>query len=287
MGTIRIGVSGWNYDAWRGDFYPEDLRRRDELAYAARAFDSIEINGTFYSLRSPHDFRRWRDAAPRGFRYAVKGSRFITHNKKLRGVEAPLANFFASGLLELEDALGPILWQLPDSVRFSADRLETFLDALPKDTETLARHARRHDDRVEQASTDTDRNRRVRHVLEPRHDSFFTPECVRLLRRHGVALAFSDAEDWPYTEELTAGFVYLRLHGPGRTYASSYGEDALREWADRIRSWKAGDEPDDARRITDRVPPRRKERDVYVYFDNDQHAYAPANARRLREILGV
>ncbi len=285
MGIIRIGVSGWNYDAWRGDFYPDDLPRRDELAYAARAFDSIEINGTFYSLRTPDDFRRWREEAPRGFRYAIKGSRFITHNKKLRDVDVAVANFFASGLLELGDALGPILWQLPGSLRFSADRLGSFLDALPGDTEALARHARRHDHRVEPASTTTDRNRRVRHVLEARHDSFFGPECVRLLRRHGVALAFSDAADWPYTEELTAGFVYLRLHGPGRTYASSYGERALQEWADRIRTWKAAGQPHDARRITDRPPPRRKERDVYVYFDNDQHGYAPLNAQRLQEIL--
>lgn len=286
MSRIRIGLSGWSYDEWRGDFYPGDLPRRRELAFAARAFDTLEINGSFYSLRKPSDYRSWRGAAPPGFRYAVKGSRFITHNKKLHDVRTALANFFASGVLELREMLGPFLWQLPASLAFDEERMERFLDLLPHDTESLARLARGHDRRVSGRSWLTpDRNRRIRHVLEPRHESFFTPALIRLLRRHGVALAFSDARDWPYVEEITAGFVYLRLHGPGEPYASPYDGRALDRWAARIRSWHRADEPTDARRITTLGSPKRKGRDVYVYFDNDMHGHAPRNASALRERL--
>lgn len=288
MARIRIGLAGWSYDDWRGDFYPPDLPRSRELRYAARAFDSLEINGSFYSLRKPAHYRSWRAAAPRGFRYAVKGSRFITHNKKLHDADTALANFFASGVLELREMLGPFLWQLPHNLTFDEPRLEAFLQRLPHDTEALAAMARGHDRRVSGRSrvTNPDRNHRVRHVLEPRHESFFCAACVRLLRRHGVALAFSDCRDWPFTEEITAGFVYLRLHGPAQPYASPYGDQALDRWAERIQLWHRAEQPGDADRITERVPPHRKARDVYVYFDNDQHGHAPRNARALRRRLG-
>ena len=286
MGTIRIGISGWNYDAWRGDFYPEGLRKADQLSHAARTFDTIEVNGTFYGLVSPATVRSWRADAPSGFVYAVKGSRFITHSKKLRDPHGPLANFFAQGVLELGDMLGPVLWQLPGNLRFDADRLEAFLALLPQDTEAAAALAREHDDRVDDVAYGPDSRHRLRHVLEVRHPSFLSDEAVRIVRRHGVALVFSHAGDWPYTEEVTAGFVYVRLHGDAPTYASPYGEDRLRAWAARIRRWADADEPDDAVRITDRTPPRRKGRDVYVYFDNDQGGHAPREALRLRELLG-
>lgn len=286
MARVRIGLSGWSYDEWRGDFYPEELPQRQELAYAARAFDTLEINGSFYSLRKPSDYRKWRDAAPADFCYSIKGSRFITHNKKLHDVRTALANFFASGVLELREMLGPFLWQLPAGLTFDGDRLEEFLRLLPHDTLSLAALARRHDRRVSGRSRLTpDRNRRVRHVLEPRHESFFTSAVVRLLRRHGVALAFSDARDWPYTEEITAGFVYVRLHGPGEPYGSPYDDRALDRWAERIRSWHRAGQPADARRITERAPPPRKGRDVYVYFDNDRYGHAPRDASALRRRL--
>lgn len=287
MARIRIGLSGWSYDEWRGDFYPGDLPRGRELAYAAAMFDTLEINGSFYSLRKPSDYRAWRDAAPRGFVYAIKGSRFITHNKKLNDVETPLANFFASGVLELREMMGPFLWQLPASLAFDEERVARFLELLPHDTDTLAALARRHDGRVSGRSRLTpDRNRRVRHVLEPRHESFFTSDAVRLLRRYGTALAFSDARNWPYTEEITAGFVYVRLHGPDEPYASPYDGHALDRWATRIRLWQQARQPDDAHRITGRAPPHREARDVYVYFDNDQHGHAPRNASSLRRRVG-
>ncbi|MBW3667532.1 MAG: DUF72 domain-containing protein [Actinobacteria bacterium] len=285
MGAIRIGTSGWSYKEWRGSFYPDDLRQRDELSYAADQFDTLEINGTFYRLTTPKACREWYQAAPRGFRYSVKGSRYITHNKKLSDARQALANFFASGILELREKLGPILWQLSGSLRFDPDRIEGFLELLPKDTDAAARLARDHDDRVEVASHGGEENHRLRHALEVRHDSYLVPETAGILRRHGVALAFSHSSEWPYLEEITAGYVYLRLHGPRKLYASEYGEESLRNWADRIERWRSGEQPDDARRISDAKPPPRKERDVYVYFDNDAHGHAPREAAELRDML--
>lgn len=284
QGSIRIGISGWSYGSWRGDFYPDGLPRTRELGYAVAHFDSIEVNRTFYSLVRPTAFRSWRDVAPTGFRWAVKGSRFITHTKRLGDVVVPLANFLASGVAVLGPTLGPILWQLPATLRFDANRIERFLDLLPRDGSAMARLARRHDERVPTPDlSGIDGARRVRHALEPRHPSFFVPEMVRIARRHGLALAFSDASRWPYTEELTAGFVYLRLHGPDDLYSSRYSPAALSRWADRVVAWASGEEPDDPVRITSRVPPARRTRDVYVYFDNDAHGYAPHQAVALKE----
>jgi uncharacterized protein YecE (DUF72 family) len=285
-GSIRIGVSGWSYDSWRdGAFYPEALPRRRELAWLSRQLPSLEVNGSFYGLIAPHTWEGYREAAPGGFVFAVKGSRFITHNKKLRHVATPLANFFASGLLRLEDKLGPILWQLP-AAPWEVGRVADFLALLPHDHRSASRLARRHDARLRgRASVAVHRNRRLRHVLEVRHEAMLIAPLVRACRDCGVALAFSHSGDWPLVEELTAGFAYLRLHGAPRTYASRYGEAALDAWAERIRRWSRGGEPADAARITDRVPPRRRRRDVYAYFDNDQGAHAPHDAQRLMRRL--
>jgi uncharacterized protein YecE (DUF72 family) len=285
MGTIRIGISGWDYDAWRGDFYPPRLRKADQLAHAASVFDTIEVNGTFYGLVTPSTVRHWREQAPSRFVFAVKGSRYITHTKKLKDPAGPLANFLAQGVLELDEMLGPILWQLPGNWRFDAVRVEAFLTLLPHDTEAAGELARQHDDRVAEPAYGPGTRHRLRHVLEVRDPSFLCDGLVRLARRHGVALAFSHAGDWPYVEELTAGWVYVRLHGTSPTYASPYGEEWLRAWARRVRRWADGDEPDDAVRITDRRPPPRKGRDVYVYFDNDQGGHAPREAAMLRRLL--
>ncbi len=287
MGKIRVGISGWSYVSWRGDFYPEDLARRDELGYASRRLGSVEINGSFYGLQTPSTYRRWYEATPRGFVLAVKGSRFITHNKSLKNIETPLANFFASGVLCLAEKLGPILWQTSQRARFDADRVRAFLEFLPRDTEAAARLARRHDDRVEETWTRSDGKHRLRHVFEARHESWLVPEFVRIARDTGTAIVFSDSASWPCTEEVTAGFVYLRLHGAQETYASGYDDQALARWAERIRAWARGGEPEDANRITDRRPPRRKSRDVYVYFDNDARGRAPWDALSLAERLDV
>ena len=285
MGRVRVGLSGWNYDDWRGDFYPRDLPKRRWLEHAIREVDTLEVNGTFYGLVSPDTVRSWRAAAPRGFTFAVKGSRYVTHQKKLRDADRTVANFFAQGVLELDDALGPVLWQLPANLHFDEDRVEQFLSVLPHHTDDAVALARRHDDRVREVAYGPGTAHRIRHVLEVRHESYWCDAMARLARRHGVALVFSHAGDWPYTEEVTAGFVYLRLHGTDPTYASAYDDDALGWWADRIRAWRDGGQPSDAHRFTDRTPPRRRGRDVYVYFDNDQGGHAPRDAARLRALL--
>jgi len=286
-GRVRIGVSGWRYEPWRSHFYPAGLPHRDELCYASQQLDAVEINGTFYSLQRPESFGAWYAQTPPAFRFAVKGSRFVTHMKRLKDVAVPLANFFASGVLRLEEKLGPFLWQLPASVRFDPERLEVFLSSLPRDFAAAARLGRRHDHRLKARAWLRFRtNRRLHHVLEVRHESFLCDELVRLLRRHRVALAFSHTDSrWPYVEEVTADLVYLRLHGPGRLYASDYDASAREGWAERIEAWRGGGQPDDADTITEQPPPRRRGRDVWVFFDNTDKRHAPHNAVALIERL--
>jgi uncharacterized protein YecE (DUF72 family) len=283
-GRIRIGISGWNYDGWRGTFYPRGLRHEDELSYAGRRVDTIEINGTHYSLQRPESFAKWHDETPDGFVFAVKGSRFITHLKQLHDIETPLANFFASGVLRLEQKLGPFLWQFSPRFKFDPERLDHFFALLPRDTEKAAALAKRHDRRLKgRAWTRTERKRCLRHAIEIRHRSFLDAAFVALLRRHRIALVFADSVEWPYAEDLTADFVYLRLHGSEELYASGYSEEALDHWASRIKLWARGLQPNDARLIApDTPPPRRNARDVYVYFDNDAKVRAPADARSLK-----
>lgn len=286
MSRIRIGVSGWSYDSWSGDFYPDDLPKRKRLEYVGRRFPAVEVNGSFYSLLSPKTYRSYARDTPRDFRFAVKGSRFITHNKKLGDVRGPLANFVASGLLELGDKLDVVLWQLPASHSVRPERLRAFLDLLPRDTRAAAELSREHDERAKDPVTSAEGNHRIRHALEIRNARDLNPEVAGILRDTGTALVFSHTGgEWPYIEEVTAGFVYLRLHGAPETYASAYGEEKLERWAERIRAWAEGDEPDDPERITDRRPPRRKSRDAYVFFDNDSRGHAPHDAHRLMEML--
>jgi len=289
VATLRIGISGWRYAPWRGVFYPQDLPQRAELEYAARQVGSVELNGSFYSLQRPSSYAGWREATPRGFQFAVKGPRFITHIKRLRDFEVPLANFLASGVFELGAKLGPVLWQCPPSQRFDEGLFEHFLQALPRDSEQAAALARGHDHRVDgRASVTSDRKRRWRHALEIRHESFICEAFIALLRRHKVALVVADtAGRWPYLEDVTADFMYLRLHGDEKLYTSGYSDAALERWAARIRAWSQGGEPTDAVRASDRPPPRRIGRDVYCYFDNDAKVHAPFDAQALMRKLGV
>jgi len=264
MADVRIGISGWRYAGWRGIFYPEGLAQRRELEYASRQFRSVEINGSFYSLQRPEFYRQWYRDTPEGFVFAVKGGRFITHMKKLAGVEKPLANFFASGVLALNEKLGPILWQLPPVLPFDEERLANFFDLLPRDTIQAAALARRHDHRVSRRSwLRADARRPLRHALEVRHESFRSPRFRRLLREHDIGLVVADtAGRWPFLEDVTADFVYVRLHGDEELYVSGYTPGALDAWAGRIKRWK-------------------RRRDVYVYFDNDAKVHAPFDALAL------
>ncbi len=274
---------------WRGLFYPRGLAQRRELQYAANIFNSIEINSSFYSLKKPADYEHWRDQAPSDFVYAVKGGRFITQMKKLRDVEIPLANFFASGVLKLGEKLGPILWQFPKQLGFLPERFERFLELLPCDIRQAAKLARHHDENVRGRTWIPARvrhNRAIRHAFETRHPSYVCDEFVAMLHRHNVAWVFADtAKQYPYAEDITADFVYVRLHGSTQLYASRYTDDELAWWARRIRIWLAGGEAADAIRCSHVEPASRTSRDVYVYFDNDANAHAPFDAMRLREML--
>ncbi|AEO43106.1 MULTISPECIES: DUF72 domain-containing protein [Xanthomonas] len=285
--AIRIGISGWRYARWRGTFYPAGLAQRRELEYAAGCFPSVEINGSFYSLQRPDSFQRWHDETPEDFVFSVKGPRFITHMKRLRDCEQALANFFASGILRLGAKLGPVLWQLPPTLRFDAELLDAFLGSLPRDSEAALARARKRDTALMQgrSALAIDRNRPIRHALEVRHDSFCDPACMRLLRRHNVAVVVADtAGKFPYLEDVSADFVYVRLHGDAQLYASGYSDTALDRWAARIAAWASGAEPDDAARVGARAR-KRAMRDVYCYFDNDMKVHAPFDARGLMQRL--
>jgi uncharacterized protein YecE (DUF72 family) len=278
-GMMRIGISGWLYPAWRGTFYPKGLPQRRELGYASRAFNSIEINGTFYSLKSPDSFQAWRDETPDDFVFALKGARFITHMKQLLDCETALANFFAQGVLALGHKLGPILWQLPARMPFHEERIERFLALLPRDTAGAARLARHRDRRIMAGRTllEPAGAAPLRYALEARHESFRDRRFLALLRRAGVALVVSDAPDWPRFEEITADFLYLRLHGAHELYSSGYDSAAIDLWAERIRRWARGGPARKNRRL----------RDVYAYFDNDAKVRAPPDALALAARLGV
>ena len=284
----RIGISGWNYPPWRKVFYPEGLRQADELAFASRAFSSIEINGSFYSLMRPESYRAWHEATPDEFVFAVKGGRFITHMKRLRDVKTALANFFASGLLCLGEKLGPILWQLPPNFRFDADVLRAFFELLPKTTTAVERLARAHDHRLDGRSVveAVTGPRPVRHALEVRHASFADEKYVALLREYGVASCVADSAGlYPVIEDLTADFAYARLHGAKRLYVSGYSAKDLQPWADRIRAWLRGRDAEPAALLGGKRRGSSQPRDVFVYFDNDVKVRAPFDAENLERLL--
>ncbi len=267
--VARVGISGWTYPPWRGVFYPPKLAHRRELAYVAEHLDTVEVNGSFYSLQRPSSYRSWYEQTPDGFVFSIKGPRFVTHMKKLRDVATPLANFFANGLLALRDKLGPILWQLPPSLGYDPERMAAFFAQLPQSTGEAAWLARRHDERVtDRCLTDVDADRPLRHAVEVRHKSFEVPAFLDQLREHGVAIVAADtAGKWPKITEATAGFGYARLHGDKELYVSGYTPTALADWSATVRSWTdAG-------------------RDAYVYFDNDVKVRAPFDAMALADLL--
>ena len=225
---IRIGISGWRYAPWRGTFYPKGLRQKDELAFAARKFRTIEINGTFYGTQRPENFDAWRDTVPEDFVFAVKAPRFITHIKRLRDVEAPLANFLASGVLRLRAKLGPILWQFPPNMAFDTALFRPFLEMLPHDTRDAARMAKRHDTRLQHPDQDKIiQHHGLRHAVEIRHESFRVAAFIELLRQTNVALVCADTVKWPRMMDVTSDFIYCRLHGSKQLYASGYDDEAL------------------------------------------------------------
>ena len=270
MAKARVGISGWNYPGWRGGFYPKGLPQKRELEHAAGQLTSIEVNGSFYALQKPSSYLDWRSRTPDDFVFAVKGTRFITHMKKLSDVDVPLANFLASGVLALGPKLGPLLWQLPPNFGFNPDRMRAFFRLLPRTAARAAELASRHDERIteDREYLAVEEDRPLRHALEVRHNSFATPAAVDLAREHDVALVIADsAGKWPMFDDVTSDFVYVRLHGADELYVSGYTDEALDRWAGRVSGWLD------------------QGLDCYVYFDNDAKVRAPYDAMGLIERL--
>lgn len=238
MAALRIGTSGWHYKHWVGTFYPERTAASKMLAYYQERFDTVELNNTFYRLPTQSALENWRDSTPAGFCFAAKGSRFLTHMKKLKDPEQGLERYFGA-VDVLENKLGPVLFQLPPNWELDVERLAHFLQPLPK---------------------------HHRYAFEFRNASWNVQEIYDLLASYRVGYCIYDLAGFQSPLKVTTDLVYVRLHGPGGKYQGSYSEDALAEWACRIRKW------------------RREQRDVYIYFDNDQAGYAAHNALRLKEL---
>jgi uncharacterized protein YecE (DUF72 family) len=263
-------------------FYPKGLPQRRELKFAAQNFDTVEINGTFYSLQRPESFTEWVRQTPDDFVFSVKGSRYITHMLKLRETKVPLANFFASGVLRLGEKFGPLLWQFPPQMRFDRERFETFFKLLPRTHREAASLMRRYADRIrEDTGFRVKKDAPLRHCVEIRHESFVVPEFVELLRQYDVGLVVADTVEWPLLMDVSSGFVYCRLHGSEQLYASGYEGAALDQWAERVVTWARGGQPEGRR--ADATDAEVTPRDVYVYFDNDAKVRAPFDAKGLRE----
>jgi uncharacterized protein YecE (DUF72 family) len=279
MSDIRIGISGWTFDAWRGPFYPDGVKRADELAFASRKVSSIEINGTFHSLFKPANYQAWYEATPPDFVFAVKGPKYITHERRLKDFETPLSNFLASGILALGEKLGPILWQFPPTLPFTAERFEPFMKALPHEAKEAARLGTGHSTWLEgRTFLAPATNFRLRHAIEGRHDSFKSPEFVAMAKKYGIAVVVGDtAGRQPYIEDVTTDFVYIRLHGDETVYPDGYTKEAMVSWAERMQTWAEGGQPADAKLVVPGAPPAQL-RLVYAYFDNDVKDVAPLNA---------
>ncbi len=268
---VLIGISGWTYAPWRGDFYPSGLAHRKELGYASEHLTSIEINGTFYAMQKPSSFTKWHDETPDDFVFSIKGGRYVTHIKRLVGVESALANFFATGVLTLGDKLGPFLWQLPPNLEFDAQKMTDFCALLPRTVSAAVTLAESRDDKLaeDRVLLPAASSRPLRHCIEARHASFASDEAMELLRENDIAIVIADtAGKYPYIDTPTADFMYARLHGDEELYASGYTDDALDRWATKISEWTSAG------------------RDVFVYFDNDIKGYAPFDAMKLIERVG-
>lgn len=283
-GRIRLGTAGWVFAPWRGSFYPEGLKQKEELAYASTHLGAIEINATFYRHQAPQSFVNWAAETPEDFVFTVKGHQLVTHLKKLKDVEIPLANFFASGVLALGSRLGPFCWQLPGNLAYDAERLEAFLELLPRDVDALLALAHRSDDKLKaEPYLDASGVTTVRHAIEVRHQSFATPDFVAQLRRHNVALVIADTADWPYCDQ-TADFAYARLQGaPGKDAYSAAERDLRADW---LRALSSGEQLTDAPLLTsaETAPPPR---DVFAFFVSTDKEHAPHNARAVMARLSA
>jgi uncharacterized protein YecE (DUF72 family) len=262
-GNIRVGIGGWTFEPWRGTFYPKDLPQKRELEYAGRHLTAIEINGTYYGSQKPESFARWRAETPDGFVFSVKGPRFATNRGVLAEAGSSIERFFASGVTELKEKLGPINWQFLPNKKFDAADFEAFLKLLPDKASGLA----------------------IRHVVEVRHESFRVPEFIALLRKHRIATVLTDKEEFPEIPDVTADFMYLRLQRSAEKVATGYPPKELDKWAERARTWAKGDVPKDIAPIAGPEKKASKSRDVFIFMINGFKPKAPAAAMALIERL--
>lgn len=271
MTKIRIGISGWTYPDWRGTFYPDHVTIKNELQFASRAFHSIEVNGTFYSLQKPKIFEKWHDETPAGFSFAIKAPKYVTHERRLKDVATPVANFLASGILALKDKLGPLLWQLPPHLPYDVVRLRAFLEGLPHTTKDAVKIAKNHSEwMAERCYLETDADRPLQHALEVRHHSYVNDEFLALMKEHGVAIVIGDtAGKWPMIEHITGSMVYIRLHGDEELYPKGYTKPALKSWAKKIADLSTQVES------------------VYAFCDSDFKIAAPMDAKHLMNHLAI
>ena len=260
-GTIRAGIGGWNFEPWEGSFYPKDLPKKRQLEFASNALRTIEINGTYYRGQTPATFAKWAAETPDDFIFAVKGNRFVTNRKILSEAEESLKKFFDTGVHELGDKLGPLVWQFAPTKKFEPEDFEGFLKLLPEKAGGLS----------------------LRHVLEVRHQSFVDPAFTALAKKYAVAICHADHHDYPEIADVTSDFVYSRLQKGEDGIPTAYSEKALDEWAKRAQLWAQGDQPDDLQLAAPDKTPLKKARDVFVYFIHEGKMRAPHAAKALQE----
>ena len=265
LGVIRTGIGGWTFEPWRGVFFPEGLAHAKELHYASRALTTIEVNGTYYRTQTPATFAKWAADVPDGFVFTVKASRFSTNRRVLAEAGESIDRFLKSGLAELGDKLGPILWQFAPTKKFDATDFAAFLELLPKSQAGVA----------------------LRHALEVRHDTFRTPEFIALARRHKCAIVFADHAKYPAIADLTSDFVYARLQTGEDSIKTAYPPKALDRFADCARTWAAGGAPESLPIIDSAHPAPKQPRDVFMFIIHDGKVRAPAGAQALADRLGI
>jgi len=263
-GEIRIGIGGWTFEPWRGVFYPKGLTHAKELAYASERLTSIEVNGTFYSSQKPETFRKWASEVPKGFVFSIKGSRFVTNRRVLAEAGDSIKRFFDSGVTELGDHLGPLLWQFAPTKKFEPEDFEAFLKLLPEKLEGLP----------------------LRHVVEVRHDSFKVPEFIALLEKYNIAPVCAEHFDYPMIADVTADFVYARLQKGSDDIPTCYADGDMKAWAKRLAVWSEGGVPADLPLIDDTRKVEKQPRDVFAFFIHEGKVNAPQGAMAMQELVG-
>jgi uncharacterized protein YecE (DUF72 family) len=261
-GAIRIGVGGWTFEPWRGVFYPADLKQKDELRYASTHLTAIEVNGTYYGSQKPETFRKWASESPDGFVFTVKGSRFCTNRRVLAESGESIRRFFDQGVTELGARLGPLLWQMPHTKKFDAEDIEAFLDLLPRKVDGIA----------------------LRHCIEARHESFRHPDFAAALHKAGVAVVFADHNTYPAFADVTADFVYARLQTGSDEVPTAYEPAALKDWAERLKTWAKGGRPDDLPCADPSFQADTRPREVFAFIIHEGKIRAPAGAMALIEL---